>query len=335
MKSVPTKNNLVLWFLLWEGACLTTAMSLFVIHEAWILDYNPLSSVLSFLARSAVIGPGASLMVFAVWREERILNRLIRIVEKASIELEERALLDSFHSAAEFSTSPSSPLQAARVEISAQKQSSSLRKRKSKAKAVSFQQQSDPKSQSRYQTPNPATDVLVTTNTATSLNPTSTVSTTEIEILFARPSYIERLRRITVYLILTAFLLSLSMWYLEVGYNIQYCDASSTMNSHLFPTCVPCPNQAICNQDQVIGCKIDGYSVFGDEGFGPLGSYISLGPVCLPDSDEMVQPHLNPRIKGRTLSLRRRFEVVVMDGWLNYVWFWIVRTSVEVYHLVL
>ncbi|KAJ3231783.1 hypothetical protein HDU81_003522 [Chytriomyces hyalinus] len=120
-------------------------------------------------------------------------------------------------------------------------------------------------------------------------------------------------------------------WWIEVGSQIEYCNVSTSTApvpkwvplspeskrgfaidvwGQVMPACVPCPDGAHCKGVEVTSCSLDGYQVMGDEGFGPLGAYIGLGPVCLRNdgnSDSTkTDLHVNPRIRGFSLPLGAR-----------------------------
>ncbi|KAI9330063.1 hypothetical protein BDR26DRAFT_871769 [Obelidium mucronatum] len=69
-------RQLMNWFLLGEYISVTISILLFVSLECVLLGENAIVACLLFLGRGLVIGNGASLLVFCVWREEKIMERL-------------------------------------------------------------------------------------------------------------------------------------------------------------------------------------------------------------------------------------------------------------------
>ncbi|KAI8622285.1 hypothetical protein BC830DRAFT_752928 [Chytriomyces sp. MP71] len=105
---------------------------------------------------------------------------------------------------------------------------------------------------------------------------------------------------------LLPFFWAMGNWWVQVASVMQYCEAgvtaaprwvdfSESFVSHrgtaidvwgqFLPHCVVCPSGAVCEGAEVVGCMKAGEYIFGDEGFGPFGSMVGLGPACL---DEMT-----------------------------------------------
>ncbi|KAI8840461.1 hypothetical protein BJ741DRAFT_53649 [Chytriomyces cf. hyalinus JEL632] len=137
--------------------------------------------------------------------------------------------------------------------------------------------------------------------------------------------------RILAAVVILPSLYAMVYWWIEVGSQIEYCSGNtSTMPvtkwvpfspeskrgfaidiwGQVMPACVPCPDGASCKGIEVTSCSLSGYQVMGDEGFGPLGAYIGLGPVCIKKDDTSdstkTDLHVNPRIRGFSLPLGAR-----------------------------
>ncbi|KAJ3065849.1 hypothetical protein HDU98_010803 [Podochytrium sp. JEL0797] len=161
----------------------------------------------------------------------------------------------------------------------------------------------------------------------------------------------KRLTNLLTFILLATvipFTLLLTFWTHQIGHAIPYCNPSVPSTSWIqlplsetsfyiqdafdfaFPTCIACPEGAVCVQDRVVGCVEEGWEVFGDEGLGPLSVYIGLAPVCLDgelfEKEPHTDSHFNPRIKSHPLPLSKRFRV------LESLEVWVVKTSVELYY---
>ncbi|KAJ3010813.1 UNVERIFIED_CONTAM: hypothetical protein HDU68_001959 [Siphonaria sp. JEL0065] len=168
-----------------------------------------------------------------------------------------------------------------------------------------------------------------------------------IELIFHKTSFAKRTLFWISSILFISFAVSIAIWYYEVGSQIEYCQVGSTSwklqtgFNAVFPVCISCPEGAVCIGDRVEGCLEDGFSVYGDEGLGPLSSYIALEPVCLPNNFEpnQVNTHFNTRIQGKTLSLASRFKLKLwtpeVRQQLAELRFLAMKVYFNVYHRVL
>ncbi|KAI9329548.1 hypothetical protein BDR26DRAFT_872319 [Obelidium mucronatum] len=155
----------------------------------------------------------------------------------------------------------------------------------------------------------------------------------EIEIIF-KPHAVRKVASvfgsIFAVALLLPFLFAVVSWYMEVGSHIEYCREGQNQmwippvwgSTHgiakdywgqVFPSCVACPMNGVCEGESVVSCVDPAMDVFGEEGFGPLTQYIGLGAMCLGLEDMAVhqgstQSHVNPRIRGRPLPVSKRIE---------------------------
>ncbi|KAJ3011752.1 UNVERIFIED_CONTAM: hypothetical protein HDU68_001538 [Siphonaria sp. JEL0065] len=70
------RGQLMNWFLFGEWISVSITSSIFIAFESAVLGDGWVLAPFLFLARGLLIGNGASLMLFAVWREKKIMERL-------------------------------------------------------------------------------------------------------------------------------------------------------------------------------------------------------------------------------------------------------------------
>ncbi|KAJ3081791.1 hypothetical protein HDU99_004651 [Rhizoclosmatium hyalinum] len=75
--SLPAEHEKLMdWFLIGEWASVTISLSVLVVSESLALGQNGILALVLFLAFGVVIGHGTSFMVFAIWRERKIMETM-------------------------------------------------------------------------------------------------------------------------------------------------------------------------------------------------------------------------------------------------------------------
>ncbi|KAJ3131070.1 hypothetical protein HK100_006868 [Physocladia obscura] len=158
-----------------------------------------------------------------------------------------------------------------------------------------------------------------------------------VQVIF-KPDALSRVARtfggIFAVALILPFLFALTSWYNDVGAHITYCNGTLSEAwikptkgvthglakdfwGQYLPSCIGCPEGAVCNGAFVSTCLDAEHEVFGNEELGPFSVYIGFSPLCLPKNFVAIEDlrqldetsHTSSHLRANLLPISKRVEI--------------------------